>query len=196
MNATELYLKDGRSAGIFFCEKCKIVAHSKSLAEQCCNNYKCQDCGNDTGSRLWLVCDRCRDMREIKREQERYEKADKVTEWAGWVFDGSDYFESIDDMAERYEDDSRELPDYVWACECNHFVHADVSDITERMADNAYEDWEPDTLAGLNELKSALGKFNDQNKDVCSYSPDYTKAVLIKQSLETAISSAEQITNP
>jgi hypothetical protein len=55
---------------------------------------------------------------------------------------------------------------------------------TERMADTAWEDWDPDSLHWLEELKAALEKFNEANAAVCSYFPDYTKAVLVPKDQE------------
>lgn len=186
MNATELYLKDGKSAGIFYCEKCRCVAGSQVLAEQCCKDYLCSKCGKDVGSRSWLVCDACRAADEIAKEHERFEKAEKLTTWDGWVYlegIGSEGFsQSLSDFYDNWadeHDEGGELPKYVWACKVNHFVNADVSDITDRMADEAYEDWDADTLDGLDELKAALAKFNEVNAAVCSYQPDYSKAILL-----------------
>jgi hypothetical protein len=185
MNATELYLKDGRTAGIFFCGQCRIVASSRTFAEDCCQNYKCESCGKDTGGRSYTKCATCINAERKAKEAERFAKAEKLTKWDGWVFCeglgvGNGFFESIEDMiSDIGEDGDESLPEYVWACEANHFVCADVSDITERIADNAYEDFDVDDLGGLDELSAAIDKFNEVNKDVVSYEPDYTKAVLL-----------------
>jgi hypothetical protein len=187
MNATELFHKDGKSANVFYCGKCRNVAASQSTAEQCCNNYICTRCGNDTGSRCWIVCDECRSKEDAEKERARFEKSEKLTTWDGWVFcegTGNDGFsESLSDFYDNWSDEHDEggtLPEYVWACTENYFVNASLDDITERLAGDAYEDWDPDTLKGLDELRSALQKFNEANADVCSYHPDYTKAILIK----------------
>lgn len=190
MNATELYLKEGKSAGIFYCEKCLCVAGSQHLAEQCCKNYLCSKCGKDVGSRSWLVCDACRSAAEVEKERERFDKAEKLTTWDGWVFlEGigrEGFSESLSDFYDNWadeHDEGGELPKYVWACEANHFVRADVSDITWAMEGEAYEDFDFDTLEGLDELKAALAKFNEANSAVCSYQPDYSKAILLNAAL-------------
>jgi hypothetical protein len=111
--------------------------------------------------------------------------ADNFCEF-GWVYlDGTGrdgYSESVEDFWENWEndaDESAEKPKYVWACQENHFAVADVSDITERIADNGYEDFDSETLDGLDELKAAIEKFNEANKDVVSYEPDYGIAILL-----------------
>lgn len=186
MNAIELFHADAKSAGVFYCAKCRYVARSKDDADKCCEPTKCRYCGKPSGRQHWLCCDACQKINDEKKESERFQKAKKVTEWDGWVYldgTGRDGFsESVAEFRENWEDDHEcdELPEYVWACKQNHFAVADVSDITERIADNAYEDFEPDDLNGLDELKSAIEKFNEANKDIVSYEPDYNIAVLLK----------------
>ena len=181
MNATELFVKEGKSAGIYFCGQCRCVSRTQAEAEQCCKPYACDKCGKEI-LRYHTRCDDCHNVERARVERERFDKAEKLTEWTGWVYceglgfrDG--FFESIAELS-----DEEGLPEYVWTCTPDHFVHADVSDITERIADQAYEDWDPDELNGLEELRAALDKFNEANKDAISYSPDYTKAVLLKPS--------------
>lgn len=178
MTAIELFLASGKPAGVWFCEKCRTVAPSKLIADRCCNNYQCSTCGKDTGSRSWLVCEPCRIAAEESKERERFEKAEKLTVWDGWVFHGDEFYESVEAMLELL--DEMPHPEYVWAAKEIHFVQADLDDILDRMTDDAYEDFDPETLDGLDELNAALEKFNEVNAKVCSYAPDYAKAVLIQ----------------
>ncbi len=186
MNAIELYHQDGKSTGVFYCTKCRCVKRTKEEADKCCEPTKCQYCGKESGHQNYLCCDTCKEINEAKKEADRFEKAEKKTAWDGWVYlDGTGrdgYSESIEDFWENWEndaDESAEKPKYVWACKKNHFAVADVSDITERIADNGYEDFDVDTLDGLDELKAAIEKFNDANKEVVSYEPDYGVAILL-----------------
>lgn len=182
MNATELYLKEGKSAGIFYCEKCRCVAGSQHLAEQCCQNYLCSSCGKDVGSRSWLVCDECRDAKEVALEQSRFDKAEKLTTWSGYVFHDGNFSDGISDFYDSWADDhdeGGELPKYVWACKPDQFVTVDFDLIMEQIEQNGFEDFDAETLNGLDELKAALKNFEDANSEVVSYSPDYSKAVLL-----------------
>lgn len=188
MNATELYLKDGKSAGVFYCEKCRHVAGSQILADQCCKNYLCSRCGNDVGSRSWLICETCRHAADVEKELDRFNRAEKLTAWDGWVFlegTGHDGFsESLSEFCDYWSDEYGEgakLPEYVWACKVNHFVRATIDDIIGGMESEAPDDFDFDSLEGLHELESALEKFNQENSDVCSYSPDYSKAILLNK---------------
>jgi hypothetical protein len=197
MNAIELFHQDGKSAKVFYCEKCRIVAKTQEQAEQCCRPLKCDMCGNDT-ERYYFRCRECRDKEDAQRERDRFEKAEKLklTEWDGPVFSDSvagsndGFFTSISELLERCadeieagEDDSgmANIPDYVWASKSNQFVNADLGDITERISCDAYKDFNPADLHGLDDLKKALAAFNDANKHFVSYEPDYTKAILIKK---------------
>ena len=184
MNATELFLDDGKSAGIYFCGKCRNVARTPQDAEQCCENNICEKCGKDVGKQYRKRCDACNALDDAVKERERFDKAEKVflDNWNSWVFceglghnDG--FFPSIEDMFDCVK--TKDLPEYVWTCNPIYFAVADVSDITERISDNAYEGFDVDDLNGLTELGKAIDAFNEANKDVVSYEPDYTKAVLI-----------------
>jgi hypothetical protein len=189
MNATELYLKDGRSAGVFYCEKCKIVHRTTAEADQCCMPYHCKGCGKET-QRYVNICSACFNKQQDKKEAERFAKAAKITKWDGWVYvEGlgyqNGYFQSVEDLIDYLTDEEDgNYPQYAWTCSANHFVNAEISDITERIGDNAYEDFNTEDLNGLQELKAAIAKFNDANKDAVSYTPDYTTAVLIEKPKE------------
>lgn len=184
MSATELFHKDGRSAGVYVCEGCRTVAPSKEAAEQCsnCRLYKCDKCGADC-DKHWTRCKSCRDKDDAEKEAKRFADAEKLTSWDGWVYcegTGDDGFStSLQELLDECENEGVEIPDYVWACEANYFVKATVSDITAWLEGEAYADWDPSTLNGLDELKAALDKFNEANAEVCSYAPDYTRAVII-----------------
>lgn len=188
MNAIELYHQDGKSTGVFYCTQCRCVKRTKEEADKCCEPTKCQYCGKESGRQHYLACESCDRANQAKKEADRFEKAEKKTEWGGWVYlegTGRDgYSESLSDFWDNWEsdhDEGDEKPAYVWACKKNHFAVADVSDITERIADNGYEDFDADDLNGLEELKAAIEKFNEANKDVVSYEPDYGVAILLNK---------------
>jgi len=187
MNATELFLKDGRPAGIFFCEKCRNVARNKETADLCCDwHYKCKECGEKVEQIHWTVCRKCEGLARIKKENERFNKADKVTEWSGAVYlegTGNDGFHaSLSDLIDELSDEwEGEWPKYAWTCKNDHFVCADIEDIFSSMEGDAPTDFDFHDLDGIPELKAAIEKFNEENKDVVSWELDYTKAVLLKQ---------------
>lgn len=177
MNPQRLYLKDGTETQVWYCGKCTAVYNHEFRAEQCCQNYKCIDCGKDTGGRSWTMCDACREARRQKEERERFEKAEKVTEWTGWVYDGSEYHDSIDAYLDSCVCNDVKPHEYLWTCDPHQFVRADVDRLLEY--DDAPEDFETSELIGLDELYKAAAAFEEANKDKISYEPNYHKAVLI-----------------
>lgn len=167
---------------MFYCEKCKRVSRSQLLAEQCCQNYTCSKCGKDVGNRSWLVCEDCRLADSLAKEKARFAKAEKLTEWDGWVYceglDGSDDFHaSVSDMLDVVE----QPPEYVWACKPRKLVDGLYDSLLRGIEEQegVYDGFEADSLNGLDELKAALLKFEQANEQAVSYSPDYSKAVLI-----------------
>lgn len=196
MNATELFIQSGESAGIYFCGQCKRVAYDgRQGAERCCLPHKCITCGKDEETR---ECPECSDARFAKQERERFEKAEKITEWGGWVFcDGNygykdGYFESVSDLMDWIGDHNADYPqleinlEYVWPCKETEFVCVDVDDIYERIEERGYEDFERGSLVGTNELEAAIAVFEKANESIVSYEPDYSRALLL-QSVTTQL---------
>lgn len=103
MNATELFLPDGKSAKVWMCDKCGRLftrqyqpigdgqgktytpderdQFAERQAERCCNHV-CKVCGDKAFSDWQVYCRKCLDAEQQerlrKREQERFEKATKV----------------------------------------------------------------------------------------------------------------------
>ena len=187
MNSKQLFHEGCKPSGVWYCGECKSVHNCEAMATCCCDP-RCQECNEPCG-RGWTLCDKCRAKADDVKERERFDKAEKVTDYKGWVFledygYNGGFFESVEELLDFCTDKdetgvSHRVPEYCWACNANHFVKIDSGDITERIADNAYEDWDPDDLAGLPELHAALKAFEDANKDVVAYFPDYKKAVLL-----------------
>jgi hypothetical protein len=184
MNATELFKKDGSASGVWHCGKCRIVHQSHPQADKCCAPVRCTVCGEECMAQGWASCSSCQEKARDAAETVRFRAAEKVPKWDGWVFlegvgrmDG--YFESVKDLLAHFHDDEMEPPHYAWTCDPVHFVRATLDDITNRICEDAYEDFDAEELRGLVELHLAIVAFNKLNKDKVSYSPNYTKAVLL-----------------
>ena len=187
MNAQELFLSSGKSAGVWYCEKCRIVHRERDQAEQCCGVRKCA-CGKECNPH-YTSCDSCMEVREMQRERERFEKSEKLTSWDGPVFCegyGNDgYHESVESLLDEIEDnrdgDDFVDPEYCWACDKVQFVQASIDDITSRMEGDMPEDFDTHDLNGLPELQAALDAFNEANKDQVSWQINYKKSVLLTE---------------
>lgn len=184
MNAMELFKANGESVERWYCGKCGVINISKDHAEACCDFRTCK-CGKKVEEKYYLECKSCRIESSIAKEKERFDKAEKLTDYDGPVFlegfpHNNGYAESLSEMIELWEDNEDEpFPEYVWACDENQFVQVSVADITERFCDDAYEDWEPNSLDGLEELKVALQKFCDANVKQVAWDADYKRAVIV-----------------
>lgn len=181
MKATELYLEGGKSAGIFFCGKCRIVHRTQTEAEACCVPPRCQ-CGAEVESRGWTTCRDCRDASAAKKEAERYAAAEKIkaADWPGPVWcdvntnDG--YFRTVDDLVEQF--DAEERPAHVFVCTSRPVCWLDYYRIIEDATQEAYEDFDSDSLTGEAELTAAIDAFNEKNKDNVVWTADYSRAVV------------------
>lgn len=184
MNSIELLLPDGRSSGVHFCYKCRNVARSQALADQCCVNYRCSVCGADTGGRTWTMCEPCRQAADHAREHARYEKAKKLTTWDGPVycegFGNDGYAMSLDELLEDIDDNVLDRPAYCYATKPHRFAVLTTANLCDYIdMDRAYEDFETDSLQGVEELQAAFARFNEANKDVVSYTPDFNQVILL-----------------
>lgn len=95
------------------CKTCGKVYIDKYLAELCHKKYYCEVCGKET-ERYWLICDSC-------REKKQYNEATKISykeyleKYPGYmIYDGSDYYQDLDELIEMYEWDDKQLPEYVY----------------------------------------------------------------------------------
>lgn len=185
MNVTELFHADGRSAAVFYCGKCRIVHRTQAIAEQCCAVTLCEVCGAPA-EQYRTVCSACGRAREVQREAERFAKAEKVTDWDGWIFwDGTGFnegfFSSVEDLEEYLAGDGMQFPPaYVWTCKKIQLVSRIFDRISDYISENAYEDWDTSHLSGLPEFKAAVEAFEAANKDQVSWEPSYKQALLLE----------------
>jgi hypothetical protein len=184
MNATELFTKEGKSAGVFYCATCKRISQNQYLADVCCAPKLCEKC-NEPRPDHYLLCDSCRHIADHARELERFNKAVKVqhSDWCGPVYaDGygynEGYFASLDEMFDYLEED--DLPEYAYCCLVRPVVDVSVNDIIERILDNDVpENFELDDIKGTEELEKALTVFREVNKESVKWNPDYSRVVVI-----------------
>lgn len=180
MNAIELYHADGKPCGIYHCEKCRIVHRIKQLADECCLPRICE-CGAEC-QQYYTVCDDCRRKKDIAKERERFEKAEKVTVWDGPVTDphGDRYGRNLDELLELLDYDEADPPEYVWTCHERPVCVLDYGRIIESATGDAYEDFDPGSLDGEKELTEALEKFNALNKENVVWEPNYKLALVLE----------------
>lgn len=199
MNPIELFHRDGKSTGIFYCEKCRIVHREKARAEACCQPVKCSVCGAANVRQYHTKCDACTEADRSNRELERFEKAEKLTTWDGPVYsdghgsndgyfsDLAEFEDWIADGTDAY-DEPVIRPAYVWACTSIPFCVLDIDHIIENACQEAFEDWSGHT-DGYDELEAAIKIFNEANKGLISWQVDYKRAVIIPRIAEHQVTT-------
>lgn len=160
------------------CGKCNKKAYfDRQLAEDCCKPRYCEDCGKELDPKWYrTVCEPCHITR-------LFSKAEKLTEWDGWVYregygynDG--YFSSVDELLQYCEDEGEDPPEWVFVCsETKHEL--DTDNILENMLDDAYEGAR-DHLVDEKELYDFIEAWN-KKQYVTSYYPDYKKVLIIEK---------------
>lgn len=133
-----------------------------------------------TDDELTLVNNHCSSAWKTSKEKSRFEKAEKVKTWDSFVYHDDHYAASVEELLCRFDSEA-EWPEYVWATEPTVVIPSlDVSDVVEHhVCERGWEDMDTDDLEGVAELQAALDRFVEANKGVCSYHPDYKKAVLL-----------------
>jgi len=186
--AIELFKQDGTPAGIYFCSECRIVHPTQDQAAWCHGERLCA-CGKQvTYGYYQRECNDCRwkkdKAEESAKEAERFEKATKIpeAEYAGeMVYCGDSYYESIEEAIDQFLEGQE--PEYVWACKNQRIPRIDLEDVTCNLLDNMWEDAEISDLNGVDELSAALDAFNEANKSINVWFPDYSTAVLTGKGL-------------
>ena len=183
MNHIQLHKPDGTPTKIFLCGKCGRLWTDEEYSEKCCCCYSCgKPMENQRGG---TRCDDCYRKQNAEVYRKRIEKAEKLEKWDGPVFDDTnsngdeqDYYSNVGALIESYEDDGRELPEYVFTCATTPFA-IDCDRILEWAEEDHAEDTF-DRLSGIDELRAAVVAFNEANKCVVSWSPDYKQVVAVK----------------
>ena len=194
MNAKELFKRVGKEEVIFetvsrwFCGKCGIIHKEQSGAEKCCKPNICR-CGAEITEKYYLTCKSCLSEERTAKEKERYDKAEKLTDWDGPVYsdDLDEYYQDLemfyDDLANS--DCDLDQVKYVVPCDKVPVVLLDSARILENSLEEAYEGFELEDLSGLKDLEAAISLFNERNKGTCNWEPNYKKVVILdKEVLE------------
>lgn len=147
-----------------------------------------------TPEELKMVNDHCHAGWNAAAEAKRFEKAEKLDSWDGWVTDGDHYWDSVetylDERGDELDDliadgtmaDMTHLPAYLWVATPQQVIpdHLDVADVTEHyVCDRGWEDCGVDDLNGVKELQAALDAFVKANETVVSYTMDQSRVVLL-----------------
>jgi hypothetical protein len=183
--AIELFKQDGSPSGVFYCSECRAVFGTKDAAILCHGERVCS-CGGKITGRYQAKCDSCQGKEwkaeEAVREQDRFEKAQKIAEsdyYGDMVSDGDKFYDSVEEAIDGYL--VGQEPEYVWACKNIGVPLATTESLYENLLENMWEEADVNDLNGVDELEDAVTAFNEANKSIHVYHPDYSKAILISK---------------
>lgn len=183
--AVELYTKEGKATGVYYCSECEQVFANRDRAQECHGERFCE-CG-EKADRYYQQCQKCIHAKFMKQradeEAERFEKASKVKpeeQDSEMFFFADKYFNDIQEVIDYYEDNNS--PEYVWPCKNVGVPSVDLEDVTCNLIDNMWEDADLSDLYGVVEIEAALKAFNEANKSIKVWEPDYSTAILVEKS--------------
>ncbi len=204
MNPVELQLPDGKPSGVWMCQTCRHLHNDHiysggegcglMMATRCCEPVICEYCKLpvDVSEKPWTAHRECRDFESAHREAERLEKAEKVTDYDGWLYlEGpEEFFRDMDAVLDHLECDDdgeprEDWPEYAYCCKEQPFEGPDPYDIYESLTEELYGDASED-LQGCAEFEAACKAFTEANAGMVTYYPDYTRAVKIPPREEMA----------
>lgn len=172
MEAMRLKDSSGVDIDVWTCSRCKLLSRDQQEAEKCCT---CLGCGKPT-DHLSCWCEECWQKNEQAKEAEAVSKAQQVDPA---TYDGPVYNPKIDYYAQSLADGLDMWPDleYFWACTVSPVVNLVLGEILEEQTQEAPDGFDVDDLDGLEDLEVAVAKFNDLNKDVVKWEPDYGRVI-------------------
>lgn len=185
-DAKELFLADGKSAGVWYCTTCRLVKRTEAEADKCCRPWVCENCGKES-QKYHTLCTNCDNLRREAAKERRLADAELVEDYDGWIcsqdaigpMDG--YFRSVEEFIDYCEDEEIEIPEFVHCCRPHH-ITVRVEDALSRLED---EGWEGMTehLVGEKELIMAIDAFNIANAETCRvYDVDYKRKTRVRTS--------------
>lgn len=191
--AIELYKKSDQGnivpCGVFYCSECRSVYGSATDANNCHGDRLCE-CGQKIELRYRNKCNACHSkewhQKSAATEFAKYEKATKITysEYkGGMIYDADKYYEDLESALDGY--DEGQEPEYVWACKDIGVVKATTESLYENMLENMWEDADVYDLNGVDELEAAVAAFNEANKSISVWEPDYSTAILVPRDAES-----------
>lgn len=164
----------------YICEKCgKVYAGNgngtdKYLADTCCKQYYCEDCGKPT-EKYWLVCEKCAEKRKFKKAKKMSysEYEEQFPDYP--IYYNEDFFWEIEDLEEKQQSLGLEMPKYVWGT-IKERVEVNIQQALEDAEENSnLEDF---YFENKQELIDFVEKWNKDNGTDAFYQ-SYNIAVLL-----------------
>ncbi len=196
MNQTQLNRPDGAAAGAFECSLCRRIWTDPSSAERCCRCGICEQplVGQEKNRFQHEACRARREAEELIKRIAEAKLVDTVeceyVYMAGYGYDDG-FFTSMEEFVQQMIDqEGDDIPEFVFTCVQRPFRKADIDDVIERCTEESFEG-AADQLDGVKELEVAIASFNEANKGMVSYEPDFTRKIRVP--LEEIISERTRL---
>jgi hypothetical protein len=150
----------------------------------------CTQCSGPIDKCYFLLCRACQSKNEDKKEETRFDKAQKLTveqyehdvlHWEGYVGDmGDGYFSELEVLIDYCEQEGCDVPEYVWACEPHDFqLHAESIIEQELERQDMYEDaYDHIGSKAMANLQAYFDVWVGEVK-LRSWGVDYSRAILL-----------------
>lgn len=162
-----------KTMDMYICEKCGKMYSDEYVANICCKQYHCEVCGKET-QRYYLKCPEC-------QENARFEKARKMTiaeyeaEFSDcMVYDGSDYYCSVEDLLEAYIWGSREecdMPNYCYGT-TRVYMKLEPDEILNHLEEELGCEGIEISEAGYKEFREFANAWNEKYQEFCYFMND------------------------
>lgn len=172
--------EDPTTVVAWYCTNCGTVHKTQDDAERCaqrkgCTEWTCEECGEPAFAPYQWYCHKCRAVHQRQREEKELAEALEVIPAAKYpseypvVYDG-EFYPSVEDLIEAFEEDGCEVPKRVWATSPRIF-QLDALSILESYFHEWVEegsDADVHNLNGIAAFELAIEHFNAE-QDVTHY---------------------------
>ena len=194
MNPIELFHEDGKSAGVYYCSKCKKITDKGNfqIIENCCKPYMCKYCSILVDSEIegkYRTAHRvCQEKADYDKEQDIINKAEKLEDWEGYLWYDERVFVSMEDLTDYMDcqfSEEEDWPEFVFVAipleqrkmNSGHIV----DDFLEDSYETAYIYIDPDSVKNL---QIAIDKFYQDHAHIICYIEDISRVVRIPKNKE------------
>jgi len=169
------------------CLVCNKIHEDLGRAKRCCQTRLCE-CGEIIDNDFHTHCRACLWLNEMLKLSEKvlkktivpYSEYKGEMVYADWISHNEGFVEpsAVWDYLGDDLDEDETHGIYAEATFKQDIVTASLDDVISRCADQAWDDWDADSLSGCEELEAAMKKFNEANKDQQLFTAD--PSVLVK----------------
>ncbi len=164
----------------YLCEKCGKQYPTEYLADICCKQYYCENCGQPT-EQYRILCRECAEKQKFDKAK-KMSYSDYVKQFPDYmIWDGNDgYYSELEEMADMYACDNRSVPDYIWGCD-KYRVEIDIDNVIEcTEEDSNLEDFSFDTYGETDSLREFVKQWNEKN-GIDAYCGEYDIAIVLTE---------------